>query len=61
MHSERNKEKRRQRWRNLKEIGGFVGGVLLLLLVVVGGIMLPGFLTDSASTVGTRSMQAARR
>jgi uncharacterized iron-regulated membrane protein len=61
MHSGRIKETRRQRWRDLKEMGEFVGAVLLLLAVVVGGIMLPGFLTDSASTVGARMTQAARR
>lgn len=53
--------KRQRRWQQLKEIGEIVGGVLMLLAIVVGGIMLPGFLTDSASTVGPQLARAAHR
>ena len=52
---------RQRRWQLLKQIGEIVGGVLMLLAIVVGGIMLPGFMTDSASTVGPQLARAAHR
>ena len=61
MQSNRDGKTRRQRWRDLKAIGEFLAGVVLLLLVIVGGVMLPGFLTDSASTVGANTLCSAHR
>lgn len=60
MRSEQRKKMRRN-WRLVKEVGEIVGGVLVLLAILVGGVMLPGFLTDSASTVGPRVTRAAQR
>lgn len=51
----------RQAWQRLKEIGGLIGGVLLLTGILLGGAMLPGLLTDTASTAQPRMTQAARR
>ena len=51
----------RKTWRRVKEIGGLVGGVLLFAAILLGGAMLPGFLTDSASTAQPHLRQAARR
>ena len=51
----------RQTWRRLKEIGGLVGGVLLVTAILLGGAMLPGLLTDTASTAKPRITQAAQR
>lgn len=51
----------RQTWRRVKEIGGLVGGVLLITAILLGGAILPGLLTDTASTAKPRMAQAAQR
>ena len=47
------------RWRNTKEALGALAEILIFVVFVFGMAMLPGFLTDSASTVGARTMRIA--
>ena len=58
---EQKQDQNRYSWQHLKEDLGAVGGVLAFLAVVLGAAVLPGLLSDSASTVGQRVMQAAHR
>ena len=51
----------RQTWRRVKEVGGLIGGVLLVTAILLGIAMLPGLLTDTASTAKPRMTQAAQR
>ena len=48
-------------WRCLKEALGLLGGRLAFLAVILGIVMLPGLVTDSASTVAPHAVRAARR
>ena len=48
-------------WRQLKDDLGAVGGLLVFLTVMLGAAVLPGLLSDSASTVTPRVVQAAHR
>ena len=48
-------------WRQLKGDLGAIGGLLVFLTVVLGAAVLPGLLSDSASTVTPRVVRAAHR
>ena len=56
------KQKRgRYTLRNLKEDLSAVVGLLVFLAAILAGVMLPGFLVESASTVSSHPAQEARR
>ena len=46
---------------HLKENLGAIGALLVFLTVILGAAVLPGLLTDSASTVTPRVVRAAHR
>ncbi len=48
-------------WRQLKGDLGAIGGLLVFLTVMLGAAVLPGLLTDSASTVTARVVRAVHR
>ena len=48
-------------WRHLKEALGLLGGLLAFLGIILGIVVLPGLVTNSASTVAPRAVRAARR
>jgi hypothetical protein len=51
----------RYSWQHLKEDLGAVGGLLVFLTIVLGAAVLPGLISDSASTVTPRLVRAAHR
>ena len=56
------KQKRgRYTLRDLKEDLGAVAGLLVFLAAILAGVMLPGFLADSASTVSSHTAREVRR
>ncbi|WP_145144438.1 hypothetical protein [Roseomonas gilardii] len=48
-------------WQQLKEDLGALGGLLAFLVLILSIVVLPGLMTDSASTVAPRPVQVARR
>lgn len=58
---ENKRGKNRSGWRCLARGVGALGELLAFLAVVLGILVLPGFLTDSASTVAPRVVRAAHR
>ena len=48
-------------WQHLKEALGALGGLLAFLAVILGILVLPGLVTDSASTVTPRVVRGAHR
>ena len=48
-------------WQHLKQDLGAIGGLVVFLTVILGAAVLPGLLTDSASTVTPRVVRAAHR
>lgn len=48
-------------WQHLKEDLGAIGGLVVFLTIILGAAVLPGLLTDSASTVTARVVRAAHR
>ena len=48
-------------WQHLKEDLGAIGGLLVFLTVMLGATVLPGLLTDNASTVTPRVVRAPHR
>ena len=48
-------------WQHLKQDLGAVGGLVVFLTIILGAALLPGLLTDSASTVTARVVRAAHR
>ena len=51
----------RHGWQHLKEVLGATGGLLVFLTIMLGAAVLPGLLTDSASTVTPRVVRAVHR
>ena len=48
-------------WQHLKEDFGALGGLLAFVALLLGIVVLPGLMTDSASTVTPRLVRAAHR
>ena len=48
-------------WRHLKQDLGAIGGLLAFLTIILGAAVLPGLMSDSASTVTPRVVRAAHR
>jgi hypothetical protein len=51
----------RYRWHHLKQDLGAVAGLLALLAILLGIVVLPGLVTDSASTVSARVAREVHR
>lgn len=58
---ESGQSRNRYGWQHLKEDLGAIGGLLVFLTITLGAAVLPGLLTDSASTVTPRVVRAAHR
>ena len=58
---ENEQDRGRYGWRQLKGDLGAIGGLLVFLTVMLGAAVLPGLLTDSASTVTARVVRAVHR
>ena len=58
---ENGQRRNRYGWQHLKEDLGAVGGLLVFLTIVLGAAVLPGLISDSASTVTPRMVRAAHR
>ena len=48
-------------WQHLKEDLGALGALLAFVALLLGIVVLPGLVTDSASTVTPRLVRAAHR
>ena len=58
---ENGQDRSRYGWRQLKGDLGAIGGLLAFLTVMLGAAVLPGLLSDSASTVTPHVVRAAHR
>lgn len=48
-------------WQHLKQDLGAIGELLMFLTIILGAVVLPGLLSDSASTVTPHLVRAAHR
>lgn len=48
-------------WQHLKQDLSAIGGLLAFLTIILGAAVLPGLMSDSASTATPRPVRAAHR